>query len=62
MAQQGFTSSNAHDNAPDDHGEEHVAAPQIDTQSADDLLAEIDDLLEENAEEFVNSYVQKGGQ
>lgn len=28
----------------------------------DDLLDEIDGLLEENAEEFVKSYVQKGGQ
>lgn len=28
----------------------------------DDLLDEIDGLLEENAEEFVRSYVQKGGQ
>ena len=26
------------------------------------LLDEIDDLLEENAEEFVKSYVQRGGQ
>ncbi|MGZ4706725.1 MAG: ubiquitin-like protein Pup [Acidimicrobiales bacterium] len=28
----------------------------------DDLLDEIDDVLETNAEEFVCSYVQKGGQ
>jgi ubiquitin-like protein Pup len=28
----------------------------------DKLLDEIDDLLEENAEEFVRNYVQKGGQ
>lgn len=28
----------------------------------DDLLEEIDSVLEENAEEFVRSYVQKGGQ
>lgn len=28
----------------------------------DDLLDEIDGLLEENAEEFVKSYIQKGGQ
>lgn len=31
-------------------------------QDADDLLAEIDGLLEENAEEFVKSFVQKGGE
>ena len=28
----------------------------------DDLLSEIDDVLETNAEEFVKNYVQKGGQ
>ena len=28
----------------------------------DSLLDEIDDVLEENAEEFVRGYVQKGGQ
>ena len=28
----------------------------------DDLLDEIDEVLEDNAEEFVRSYVQKGGQ
>lgn len=28
----------------------------------DDLLDEIDSVLEENAEEFVKSYVQKGGE
>ena len=28
----------------------------------DDLLDEIDEVLETNAEDFVKSYVQKGGQ
>jgi ubiquitin-like protein Pup len=28
----------------------------------DSLLDEIDDVLEENAEDFVRSYVQKGGE
>ena len=28
----------------------------------DDLLDEIDDVLETNAEDFVKSYVQKGGE
>jgi ubiquitin-like protein Pup len=32
------------------------------TDNVDDLLDEIDDVLESNAEEFVKSYVQKGGQ
>lgn len=35
---------------------------QINSTGVDDLLDEIDDLLESNAEEFVRSYVQKGGQ
>lgn len=33
-----------------------------DTEAVDKLLDEIDAVLEENAEEFVRSYVQKGGQ
>lgn len=32
------------------------------TQDVDDLLDEIDEVLESNAEEFVRSYVQKGGE
>jgi prokaryotic ubiquitin-like protein Pup len=32
------------------------------TKEVDDLLDEIDEVLEANAEEFVRSYVQKGGQ
>lgn len=35
---------------------EHLA------EVTEDLLADIDDILEENAEEFVKSYVQRGGQ
>ena len=31
-------------------------------EDTDDLLGEIDDVLEENAEDFVRAYVQKGGQ
>ena len=31
-------------------------------QAADDLLDEIDSVLETNAETFVRSFVQKGGQ
>ena len=45
-----------------------VAAP-VETEKAeklkgdiDDLLDEIDSVLESNAEEFVKSYVQKGGE
>ncbi len=35
---------------------------QINSTGTDDLLDEIDSLLETNAEEFVNSFVQQGGQ
>ena len=31
-------------------------------EGLDDLLDEIDEVLETNAEEFVKSYVQKGGE
>ena len=31
-------------------------------EEMDDMLDEIDSVLEENAEEFVKSYVQKGGE
>lgn len=31
-------------------------------EDIDKLLDEIDDILEENAEEFVKSYVQRGGE
>lgn len=35
--------------------------PELDSD-VDSLLDEIDDVLETNAEEFVRSFVQKGGQ
>jgi ubiquitin-like protein Pup len=31
-------------------------------EDVDAILDEIDDVLEENAEEFVRSYIQKGGE
>lgn len=34
----------------------------VDLDYTDDLIEEIDGLLEENAEEFVKAYRQKGGQ
>ena len=41
-----------------------VGAPQAEKLKAelDDLLDEIDEVLETNAEDFVKSYVQKGGE
>jgi ubiquitin-like protein Pup len=32
------------------------------TEGLDDFLADIDGVLEENAQEFVEQYIQKGGQ
>lgn len=48
----------------DSAGEEEFTSTQlnINTAGTDELLDEIDGLLENNAEEFVRSYVQKGGQ
>ena len=34
----------------------------LDAQVDEELLADIDDLLEVNAEEFVSQYVQQGGE
>ncbi|MFD1211539.1 ubiquitin-like protein Pup [Arthrobacter sp. GCM10027362] len=39
-----------------------AAAGSAETQGTDDLLDEIDGVLEQNAEEFVRGFVQKGGQ
>jgi len=48
------------DAAPDSGGgQERREKLAADT---DDLLDEIDDVLETNAEDFVRAYVQKGGQ
>ncbi len=54
--------------APPREAEVEEAAPAQSKQGEkikaelDDLLDEIDEVLEENAEDFVRSYVQKGGQ
>lgn len=45
-----------------DDDEAGQVAKAAQTGEADSLLDEIDDILETNAEEFVKSYVQKGGQ
>jgi len=46
-----------------DHGEIETAGSAEEIgERIDDLLDEIDTVLEENAEEFVKNYVQKGGQ
>ena len=51
---------------PPEAPESQVEAPpkreRTDTDEIDKLVDEIDEVLEENAEEFVRSYVQKGGE
>lgn len=41
---------------------EETKAEATSTEEVDDLLDEIDSVLETNSEEFVRSFVQKGGQ
>lgn len=43
-------------------GGDEAPSVAVDSEEVDDLLDEIDTVLEENAEEFVRNYVQKGGQ
>jgi ubiquitin-like protein Pup len=51
---------------PEEEVSEETAAPSERGEKLkaelDDLLDEIDEVLEDNAEEFVRNYVQKGGQ
>lgn len=49
------------DPAVDDGGGGQQRREQL-AADTDELLDEIDDVLEENAEDFVRAYVQKGGQ
>ena len=46
----------------DEEVAETTTSESVDTSDVDELLDEIDEVLEENAEEFVKNYVQKGGQ
>jgi ubiquitin-like protein Pup len=46
---------------PDRGGREAPRATEL-REELDELLDEVDGLLEENAEEFVKGYVQKGGE
>ena len=56
---QGGDPSDEGDGAADAAGQERREKLASET---DDLLDEIDGVLETNAEDFVRSYVQKGGQ
>ncbi|MGL3807197.1 ubiquitin-like protein Pup [Paeniglutamicibacter sp. R2-26] len=61
MTQEHFSARRTEETAQQE--QEAVAAAST-TQDAgvDDLLDEIDGVLEQNAEEFVRGFVQKGGQ
>ena len=54
--------------APSEHEAETQVAPASSERGEeikadiDDLLDEIDEVLETNAEDFVKSYIQKGGE
>lgn len=60
MSEREFASQSTNRNEAD----EVEVAPVAQTNSVDitDLLDEIDGVLEQNAEEFVKSFVQKGGE
>ncbi|MED5446034.1 MAG: ubiquitin-like protein Pup [Actinomycetota bacterium] len=66
MADQEFSKEQAPNEDSDTSiDEEAVSTNQANSELAselDGLLDEIDSVLETNAEEFVKSYVQKGGQ
>lgn len=49
--------SKSRDEEPQDEQPE-----QVETSDVDDILDEIDEVLEVNAKEFVESYVQRGGE
>ncbi len=61
MAQASASSQSSEDETPDAPAPA-PSAPQAQTDAVDALLDEIDQSLEVNAETFVRSFVQKGGQ
>ena len=65
MADQEYSKEQAPNEDSDTSIDEAVSTNQANSELAselDGLLDEIDSVLETNAEEFVKSYVQKGGQ
>lgn len=62
MANQQIHAPGGGDGADNEGADAAAGQVNIDKAGTDDLLDEIDGLLESNAEEFVRSYVQKGGQ
>lgn len=55
------TGGGGDDDQPGEAGAGQERREQL-AEDTDELLDEIDDVLEENAEDFVRAYVQKGGQ
>ncbi len=64
MAQEQTTRQGGGDGDDDAAGADAAGLERREQLAAetDDILDEIDDVLESNAEDFVRSYVQKGGQ
>jgi len=64
MAQEQTTRQGGGDSGDDDTGADAAGQERRDkvASETDDILDEIDGVLESNAEDFVRSYVQKGGQ
>ena len=61
MTQESFSSRRSETAAEQEQVTKAVKATSQDA-GVDDLLDEIDGVLEQNAEEFVRGFVQKGGQ
>jgi ubiquitin-like protein Pup len=65
---EGQQRSNRRANEADEVATEETASSDLKERQdklnadVDSILDEIDEVLEENAEEFVRSYIQKGGQ
>ncbi|WP_208636481.1 ubiquitin-like protein Pup [Corynebacterium gottingense] len=62
MSKQQFVQGGNHGDNSADESAVDAGQAQLNTSGTDDILDEIDALLDTNAEEFVRSFVQKGGQ
>lgn len=70
MVQQSGETGRSHGEINDDLSDEDLQKKQNDIvekkegidEDVDNILDEIDDVLETNAEDFVKSFIQKGGQ
>ena len=62
MSQDQINVNSGGGDSDDDSATAAAGHVNVNTTGTEDLLDEIDSLLDTNAEEFVRSYVQKGGQ